>query len=354
MRFLDLNPLKLGEINGTQQPGLSSFTKGKWLHGHDAFSVCRQDPQSTQFTVWENLAVTGPSLPGGMRHKADVGLAQLKAIVGNLAEGEWIVLTPSHWQKEQLQVFLGIAAECKMDVRALLPRSLAVNHFLGSTLEKWTAFEWHWHRLNRICMQRETQGWKIERCETVPEGAVLDFFRRESRAVSKIALESQRVDPLYSGETEQILFDGWWKWHQQQEKWTYQAGGVDLDFSNESANVTQVHQSWLERNSIVKEDTQQSLPDGLSHCLGLTSGMAEVNDLRLIESRLGDLSTPGARWKELLPLGTGGSQKEPSVTHWVVNGIAEKAIPSKSVKPGEQITLADGRDALAIHLPETT
>lgn len=45
MRFLDLNPLALGEIGGERQAGLSIYRDGKWVHGKEAFAHCREEPQ---------------------------------------------------------------------------------------------------------------------------------------------------------------------------------------------------------------------------------------------------------------------------------------------------------------------
>lgn len=345
MRFLDLNPLALGEVGGSLHPGLSTFQDGKWRHGNDAFGHCREDPQSVKFTVWEEISVDPLPLPGGMRHLADLALAQLKTICHDSSRDCWTVFTPSHWQKEQLQVFLGVAAACQMDVRMLMPRSLAVTHHLADDIAKWTVWEWHWQHLYRVDLVRDPQGLKQLGFQAVAEAGVMDFFRRESRQVAKIALESHRIDPLHSGKTEQQLFAGWWAWHGGAPDWSYQSGDVKLNFSGQMPPEIDVP-------GIVRSD-QATAPARLKHVLGWAQVQTERDDLAAVADRLGDLSQPGARRRDwLAPAAHRAVERYLPVTHAVVNGLAERvSLPSKT-RPGQQIVLQDGRHALAIHVPE--
>lgn len=350
MRFLDVNPLALGEIGATLQPGLSSFQNGKWIHGQEAFSVCRIDPQSIRYNLWENLNLDPVHFPGRMRHAADLAMTQLQNLCSDLSRDVWTVLTPSHWKKEQLQVFLGIAAECRMDVRAMVPRCLIID--LPADADDWIGWEWHWQRLNRVQLKRDGEEWRLEACTHVPEGGVLDFFRRESRSVAKASLESHRLDPLYSGQSEQVLFEGWWKWHFHQKIWTFERGGEIMDFSGEAASLRKSHEPWALAQNLKMNDPQQFFPAGLRHCLTGEKGTGSMTDLKTFESRLGDLSEPGARWKDHLPMVEKKNASVLPVTHWVSKGIAEKAPQTENTIPGQTITLSDGREVLAVHVPE--
>ncbi len=268
MRFLDLNMLELGEVGGQTQPGLSAFQNGKWVHGQKAFSICRQDPQSVRFNVWENLNLDPLGLPGGMRHLADLAVGQLQTVCKDLSRDMWTVYTPVHWDKAQLQDFLGVAQACKMDVRALLPRVLAAN---GDPASR--EIEWQWSRRLYADLDVAAEGLHIQSFGIDPEGGVLDLFRKHARAVAQWALETHRLDPLYSGASEQKLFEGWWTWQQGRGGWRFQSAELDLDFSE------------------------------LLHLEIAKTPM--ISSLNSVEARLGDLSQPGARWKEFLPVAEG-------------------------------------------------
>lgn len=344
MRFLDLNPLALGEIGGERQAGLSIYRDGKWVHGKEAFAHCREEPQSVRFNVWENISVDAAALPGGMRHLADLAMAQLQVICKDLTKGNWTVFTPVQWQKEQLQVFLGIAAACKMDVRMLLPRVLAANHQLSDDLERWTAWEWQWQHLFRIELSRDAQGWTVKELHAVPDGGVMDLFRRDARAVAKVALESHRIDPLHSGKTEQQLFEGWWAHQRSADVWVFNAGDVRLDFQEEAFPSLIL--------SGAEDSAQASASAPLKRCLRWTQAQTERDDLHAVAPRLGDLEKPGARRRNSLPAALVHPKVSLPVTHVVIEGIAKKMGVPPGTRPGQMLRLDEGIEGMAVHVPE--
>ncbi|MDF3127932.1 hypothetical protein P0Y35_01855 [Kiritimatiellaeota bacterium B1221] len=268
MRFLDLNMLDMGELGGQTQPGLSAFQDGMWVHGQKAFSICRQDPQSVRYNVWESLSLDPCGLAGGARHLADLAVGQLQTLCKDLSRDVWTVYTPVHWDKTQLQVFLGVAGVCRMDVRALLPRMLAAGK--GSAAQE---VEWQWNQRCAADVVLAPEGLHIKSFTAEVGGGVLDLFRKHSRVVAQWALETHRLDPLYSGASEQKLFEGWWTWQQGRGNWRYQSADLDLDFSE------------------------------LSHLEIVRTEM--LSPVQSLEGRLGDLSQPGTRWKEYLPVAEG-------------------------------------------------
>lgn len=344
MRFLDLNPLSLGECGAKKQPGLSMFREGKWVHGEEALAHCRVDPQSVRFDVWDQLSLTPQGLPGGMRHLADLALGQLREICREPGRGEWVVFTPVMWQKEQLQIFLGTAAACGMDVRVLLPRVLAVNHNLTDTPDRWTAWEWHWQQLLRVELWRDVQGWQVREAVGVPEGGVVDLFRKEARAVAKYALEQHRIDPLHSGQTEQQLFAGWWQRLDGAAQWGFRAGELRLDVLGMPLSAPTLKGT--------ADEPSASAPARLKRVLGWQQTQTEREDVEAVASRLGDLDQPGARRRHWLPVTAAAHRTALPVTHVVVDGIARKREVPEGVLPGDRVTLPDGNEGLAVHVAE--
>ncbi|MGA0334595.1 MAG: hypothetical protein ACO3NW_11680, partial [Kiritimatiellia bacterium] len=281
-----------------------------------------------------------------IRHCADLALAQIQTVCRDLAHGQWTVFTPVHWSKSQLQVFLGVANACGMDVRVLMPRILGANRYLGTDFSQWEAWEWQWNQLFRVDLCRDTKGWQLKKIHPVPEGGVLDFFRRESRAAAKGALEEHRLDPLHSGNTEQKLFQSWWQWHQGKSDWIYETEGIRLNFSDTTLHFRELHK--------IDPGTQgmSSYPQMLGHVMDWPEKFQECNECLVEEARLGDFSAVGARWKEVLAVGAGDSSEDLPATHWLFEGVAEKITgDAGDFRPGHSYRLTDGRDVIAIHVP---
>jgi hypothetical protein len=269
------------------------------MHGQAAFDVSRVDPQSTRFDIWEQLSLDPVNLPGKMRHRADLALEQLKNFCSDPQRGSWAVCTPGHWDKTQQQVFLGVAQACGMDVRILLARALALIIELPAGSREWTVWEWQWGRLGELKLERGPDGWALAAQRSIPEGGLLDFFRREARLISALSLERHRVDPLHSGTSEQQVFAGWWNHHLHGTAWQFHAGGVQMDFSNEADALRQVHADWLQKHQLVDSENL-ILPAVLKQSLGWERCQAEPRDLSAVLAVLPEPETPGTRLKKSL------------------------------------------------------
>ncbi|MEX2608040.1 MAG: hypothetical protein WD708_11910 [Kiritimatiellia bacterium] len=296
MRLLDLNPLNLGEAGKGTQPGLSSYVNRTWLHGQAAFDHSREDPQSTRFDSWEDLNLDPVSLPGTPRHLADLAAEQLRTLCPDLRRDSWAVCAPGHWDKTQLRLFLGVAGECGMDVRILFPRALALTAELPVDADAWTVWEWQWGRLNLLKLQRDADGWQVAETRRIPDGGVLEFFRREARLISTLSLERHRVDPLYTGTSEQQVFGGWWNHHFHGTAWQFHAGGVQMDFSTEREILRDVHHDWLRQHHF-SDSEHLTIPAALKHSLGWERCRSESGDLSGVLKALPEPTAPGARLK---------------------------------------------------------
>lgn len=297
MRLLDLNPLNLGEAGKGTQPGVSSFVNRAWLQGQAAFDHSREDPQSTCFDCWEQLSLDPVSLPGAPRHLADVAAAQLRSLCPDLQRDTWAVCAPGHWDKTQFRLFLGVAEACGMDVRILVPRALALTADLPGDADEWTVWEWQWGRLTVMKLTRDADGWQVAETRSVPDGGVLEFFRREARLISTLSLERHRVDPLYTGASEQQVFGGWWNHHFHGTAWQFHAGGVQMDFSNEREALREVHADWIRQHQL--EDAENvTLPVALKHSLGWERCRSEPEELSGVLTALPESASPGARLKK--------------------------------------------------------
>lgn len=353
MKLLDLSPVAVRVAQTAPVPGLSSSTRSGWVHGNQALALCRVDPQSTCLDVWEGLSLSAVSPAAGMRHRADLAVAQLREM-GSDWKGDWVVAVSASWPKEVLQIFLGVAQECGISVQGLFPRALAAAALSLPDQVSVQVWEWGWRQL-QVCDVRCTSGvWQIRGMRSVPELGVMSMFRRESRLAAEWMLERHRVDPLYSGSTEQELFNSWWAWHSGvKEGWQVEAGDTRMDLAEEADTLSACHRPVLEEHGLADESLRVG-PRPLCHLIGNGNLHPEAEDFSPALEGLDLPPGKGPRWRDRLhvePPAPDRSRKLP--THVVVNGIAEPMPAGVKARTGETLTLPDGREALAVFVPES-
>lgn len=350
MKLLDLNPLFPGPAGGEPEPGMATFFGGKWVFGARALETCRLDPQSTCPLLWEELNLNKTR---NDESRALLAVRDLRARMAE-TEGPWVALCPDAWSKASLQVFLGVAKECGLDVRILLSRAVAVASLAGMDGESTTVLEWSWNDLRRVRVGRSEDGLTFEDAERVSGGGVFDLYRRDAALASEFCLREFRVDPLDTGPLDQRLFNGWWNWRTRGTPWIFTHDRRELRLSDQRERFDQAQREWFGQSGL-KDSPDLVVPVPLRNPLGLEQARAEPDGLRRVLSRFEEPLPKGSRWKGSLPAVLPSSESETvekPVTHMVVDGIAERVSGPVSAKPGERLTLDNGREALAVHVPE--
>jgi hypothetical protein len=350
MKLLDLSPLSVGPAGGPALPGISSLIGGEWVHGSGSLQNCRVDPQSTVLDVWENLSLDPLVTGRGMRHRADLAVAQLNTL--SLDTGcEWCVAVPMTWSRPVVQLFLGVARECGLTIGGLFPRALAAAALTCPGEEEVRVLEWGWKHLMCGTVRLKEGEWRLSDVVTLPEGGVIPSFRRESGVAAREMLEQHRVDPLYSGTTEQELFDSWWDWHTgASSDWGSTTGSLRVVHSEEQKRFYPLHHALLEAQGIANTPAVVG-PPPLCHLVGFDRWTAEVSDLSGACSLLNLEEGKGPRWRDGLQESGAEDGNVPRVTHVVIDGMAEKAPEGLQAAPGEKVKLPDGREAIAIVVP---
>lgn len=351
MKLLDLSPVSIGSSGEPSVPGLSTNLGSGWISGVEALNRCRLDPQSTLFDVWKDLSLDPLASGSGMRHRADLAVAQLKAL--NLdASPSWCAAVPAHWTKEHLQVFLGVTKECGIQISSLFPRALAVAKTLQIENRPVTIVEWDWSEARLVEVDQLDGAWTVTGLTRIPEAGVLNSFRRESRLASAWMLKEHRVDPLHSGRGEQRVFDGWWAWHSgAATDWMIDQGPARLNVSDRSRELKQAHQEWINARGLQDMSTVV-MPRMLAHLTGQSSVLQEPDALEGLQPDPALTEQSGARWMEKLPVGTVASSPVPPVTHLVIDGIAEPVPAGLHPALAVPLQLEDGRTAIPIHVPD--
>ena len=352
MNLLDLSSLSIGPAHGPCLPGISSYRNGRWVHGDEALHHCRLDPQSTILDVWENLSLEPLSPSGGMRHRADLAVAQLQELHLD-SSSEWCVAVPMGWTKSVVQIFLGVAQECGLSITGCFPRALLIADQEIAQSDEATVLEWGWKTLSVGKVTCSNEEWSISETEEIADAGLIPCFRRESKLAASWMLDQHRVDPLHSGTTEQDLFMSWWKWHSgQAPTWGGQVNSVQCILSEKQDDLQELHRPLWKNHGIENKATVVASA-ACTHLSGCEQWVSE-SCLQLPDlDRLNLEEGKGPRWRQGLKAGAGNAKQEKRITHVVVDGIAEPAPSSLKADPGDLVTLPDGRDGLAIFVPES-
>ncbi len=341
MQVLDLDPLRRG---------VAFWDGSGWRFGREALGACRMDPQKISPDHWESLSLQ-PLIPvrGGMRHRADLAVAALRA-EGVSGDTPLTALAPSAWDKEALRVFLGVAKTCALNVRWLFPRVIASATQAAPEAEDLTIWEWSWNHLHEVTLTKEAGHWCRRDVRAVSDGGIFACFRRDAGVARDLALDRLRYDPLYSGVTEQALFDSWWSWLHGGDPWSLTtADGSALRLNKEGALFEAPRRVWAEQQGL-RDEAGHLLPEPLRQWLGFENAGISPAEIRL---EVSDHDQDAARWRETLPGEPGAAPPAKPVTHLVVRGIARPCDGpwTGPERPGDTVRLPDGERGLAIHVP---
>ena len=343
-------------------PGLASGSGDRLRFGKEAAMQMRLFPQEVFTGIWDELSVDPMQPPlEGFRHLADLAIAQLRQI--DPPKEHQICLVPSWWQREQLGVLLSVLQASQIHSRHLMPRSLA----LAATRQedgKFWILEQSWHQ---VVLTRFRSGRTVKQVEQIslPHHGALDCLRSLARRVAERCLEEHRVDPLYSAESDQNLFNALLEWIRDQE------GDLPVSIGRKHFVIPGVRE-LLDHVMVPVNEWVRSVC-GPRPCFA-ESTLASI--LRIPECRICDeaslvggllpsVATEGVGLiEEIFSISGVKILQVPETTHVVFRGVAYALDSSSRVElpdhppcvipsgvPGERFHLEDGEDVLRIHVP---
>lgn len=204
---------KNGEVI-CDSPGYIHFNAGNMLFGDQALANSRLQPQGVRSHHFSRLNLQRFTRPTKMaRHEADLVYRQLEKLIELFGKLENVVLiVPSTLSKEQLSLLLGIMHTLKIDVHALIDRSILSVANVG--LKELQFLDLELHRSSLITVS-VTEQIKIESKQTFERFGKEHFDDICVRWVADCFLGQARFDPLAHAETEQMVFDQLAGWLQQ-------------------------------------------------------------------------------------------------------------------------------------------
>lgn len=196
-----------------REPGFALLDNEQLSLGNAAYDQARIKPRRIQRHFWSNLE-TKPLGDRGFEHlsAADLVSRQLEQIWRQSGSGgkQLAVAVPSYMETDHLSLLLGIAAELKVPIVALVDAAVAATRreYKGA-VPVHVDLSLHSALLTRIAQAGQAQA---ERSDIVDGSGVLALYDVWIRAIAEAFVRQSRFDPLHTAETEQLLFDklpGW-------------------------------------------------------------------------------------------------------------------------------------------------
>lgn len=206
-----------------ESPGYGLPEPGGCLVGEAARARAWIAPRSVHHRFWDDLSTADLLRPvPGTATVADLAshhLATLWSSVRDSAD-ELIVAVPSHYDKHQLGLLLGIAATLDLPVIGLIDRALAASRAPqpGRTL---MYLDVHLHRIT-LTVLAQSERLRVIRVGVLPDIGILALETVWATLVAEQFVAETRFDPLRRGEIEQDLrnrLPSWLRALNQRDEW---------------------------------------------------------------------------------------------------------------------------------------
>jgi hypothetical protein len=181
--------------------------------GAEAVAQARLKPRRIHNSYWSDLRTT-PLTDRHFEHlsAADLASRQLEHIWKRVAgpQDRIIVAVPAYMGKENLSLLLGIAAELKIPVVAMVDAAVAATRreYLAA-VPVHVDLGLHSTVLTRISQPGQAQ---VDRSSVVDESGVLALYQAWIALIAETFVQQSRFDPLHTAETEQMLQDNLQNW----------------------------------------------------------------------------------------------------------------------------------------------
>jgi hypothetical protein len=196
-----------------REPGFALLDDDKLATGNEAFSQARVKPRRIQHGFWSNLQ-TAALADRHFHHlsAADLVSRQLEQIwkrVSGAGDGI-VVAVPAYMSNDNLGLFLGITAELKIPVVAMVDAAVAATRreYKGA-VPVHIDLSLHSAILTRLAQPGKAQ---FDRSAVVDESGTIALCDAWIALIADSFVQQSRFDPLHAAETEQMLQDklhGW-------------------------------------------------------------------------------------------------------------------------------------------------
>jgi len=227
-------------------------------------NVCRLSPQEINSRYWQQCEASSIAKNGaGMRHAADLVWRHLSDLKAQHSLDEVVLVVPSHYQSSNLQLLLGIAKSCGLQVTGLINKAVASLHNTARSDGDYVHLDVQLHQTVSSQITVANGIAKLGVVEVVQGVGIQAMQDALLKALQENFIRNDRFDPLHYAETEQQLFDQLSDVAQQIE----QSG---------KASVGVEHQSRLHRSSIDLKLWERTLSPFAQQLLGVADHYAHA------------------------------------------------------------------------------
>ncbi|MEO1246293.1 MAG: FHA domain-containing protein [Pseudomonadota bacterium] len=199
-----------------REPGFALLEDRELVIGETAYRNARLKPRRIHSRFWSELR-TDPLSDARFRHlsAADLVSRQLEKLwqtVGDKGD-RLIVAVPPYMSGDQLGLFLGIAADLRVPIVALVDAAVA------ATRREYTAaapvhvdFSLHSASTTRLSQNGQAQ---VERSALIEDAGTVALTDAWIKSIAEAFVQQSRFDPLHTAETEQYMQDRLPEWLQR-------------------------------------------------------------------------------------------------------------------------------------------
>ncbi|MEX0975546.1 MAG: FHA domain-containing protein [Woeseia sp.] len=197
-----------------REPGFALLDDAQLTTGKNAFLNARINPRRVQHRYWSELAST-PFADQRFSHlnAADLVSRQLEQMwssAGTNPSGGLVLAVPGSMEAANLGLLLGIAADIKLPVVALVDAAVAATRReYRNAVPVHVDMSLHATTLTRLAQAGQAQ---VERVEVLRDCGLIALYDAWINAIAEVFVQQSRFDPLHTAETEQMLYNnlaGW-------------------------------------------------------------------------------------------------------------------------------------------------
>ena len=189
-----------------------------WLRGSEVFfdndaqnsavKNCRRSPQEINNRYWqqcEQSAISNNS--AGMRHSADLVWRHLSELKQQRGLHELVLVVPSHYQASNLQLLLGIAKSCGLEVVGLVNKSVLALHDKVASDGDYLHIDIQLHQSVNTVVTVQSGRVQLGSVEIIQNVGIYAMQDALLKSLQHSFIQNDRFDPLHYASTEQQLFD---------------------------------------------------------------------------------------------------------------------------------------------------
>ena len=179
------------------------------LSGSDApIRHCRLSPQEINNRYWQQCEQSAIAANGaGMRHAADLIWQHLSQLKQKNKLDDLVLIVPSHYRESNLQLLLGIAKACELNIKGLLNKAVVALQNKVQTDGDYWHFDVQLHQT--VCSRIIVGNGLVSLGEIEILNDVGIHVMQEAllKGLQNNFIQNDRFDPLHDAATEQQLFD---------------------------------------------------------------------------------------------------------------------------------------------------